>query len=313
MPEAMVQLDAVTKRFGTHVALHDLSLEIAPGECLALLGHNGAGKTTLMKLLLGLTVPSAGKVRVMSRNPTDSASRQNRNQIGFLPENVVFQGEMTGMEVLRFYARLKRVPQRVCHTLLTQVGLMSAAGRRVKTYSKGMRQRLGLAQAWLGRPRLLLLDEPTTGLDPALRRTFFALLSALKRDGTTIVLSSHLLQELEPRCDRMAILHTGRLLAVGSLPQLRQQTALPVHIDATALQPVGALVDALRPYHAVTQIDAHRLTVTCTMEEQSTVLSRLTGHGLSLNALEIRPPSLDDIYFFHQDGHPTAEEVSSCT
>ena len=170
-------LRSVGKRYGALTALAAVSLEGLPGECLALVGHNGAGKTTLMKLLLGLVRPSEGTVQTLGADPTSAAGDQARFQLGFLPETIAFDAAMTGREVLAFYARLKRLAPRTAEPLLERVGLAAAAGRRVGTYSKGMRQRLGLAQALLGRPRLLLLDEPTTGLDPELRRSFYELIS----------------------------------------------------------------------------------------------------------------------------------------
>jgi len=156
-----VILDGVVKKYGGQTAVAGIGLSLAAGDRLALLGHNGAGKTTLMKLILGLVPASAGGVTVLG----GPAGRPDaKAATGFLPENVAFHEVMTGWETLRFYGRLKRRPAGECRGLLERVGLSAAAKRRVGTYSKGMRQRLGLAQALLGQPRLLLLDEPTTGL-----------------------------------------------------------------------------------------------------------------------------------------------------
>lgn len=174
-----LELQSVSKRYGAHCAVDDVSLSLPEGVCLALLGHNGAGKTTLMKLMLGLTRPSAGTVGIFGLDPL-RAPLAFRRSIGFLPENVAFHDEMTGLEMLRFYARLKGEATRACDALMERVGLTHAGNRRIKTYSKGMRQRLGLAQAVLGNPRLLLLDEPTTGLDPVLRQEFFEIIQEMK-------------------------------------------------------------------------------------------------------------------------------------
>ncbi|MBX6323891.1 MAG: ABC transporter ATP-binding protein, partial [Rhodospirillaceae bacterium] len=167
---ATVALDRVDKRYGRQQAVRGVSLTLEGGRCFALVGHNGAGKTTLIKLMLGLARPSAGTVRVLGHDPLTRAGWHARAAVGYLPENVVFPPALSGLEMLRFYARLKRRPETECHALLEQVGLADAARQRIGTYSKGMRQRLGLAQALLGAPRLLLLDEPTTGLDPLLRQ-----------------------------------------------------------------------------------------------------------------------------------------------
>ena len=157
----------VTKRYGPLVAVEDVCLALRPGEVTALVGHNGAGKTTLIKLLLGLIRPSAGRVEVQGQDPAGRGGAQARRTLGFLPENVAFHGAMTAVELMAFYARLKGCSPAGNADLLARVGIAAAARRRVATYSKGMRQRLGIAQALIGEPRLLLFDEPTSGLDPA--------------------------------------------------------------------------------------------------------------------------------------------------
>jgi energy-coupling factor transporter ATP-binding protein EcfA2 len=160
--------------------------ELHPGEATALVGHNGAGKTTLIKLLLGLVRPSQGSVSVLGVDPAGRQGAEARRALGFLPENVAFHGAMTGTELMNFYARLKGQPVSRNRDLLARVGLAEAADRRVSTYSKGMRQRLGLAQTLIGDPRLLLLDEPTSGLDPASRAEVFDMIDRLRADGATI-------------------------------------------------------------------------------------------------------------------------------
>jgi Cu-processing system ATP-binding protein len=233
---AAVELDGVVKTYGRRAAVAGVSLSVAPGERLALLGHNGAGKSTLMKLMLGLIPPSAGRLTVLGERPGDVAS-PGRRAIGFLPEAVVFHDAMTGAELIGFYARLKARPVGEARELLARVGLAEAAGRRVATYSKGMRQRLGLAQALLGHPRLLLLDEPTSGLDPELRQGFYDIVRERAEAGAAVILSSHVLTELEERTDRIAILDHGRLVALGTLDQLRARARLKVTVRA--LMPGG--------------------------------------------------------------------------
>ena len=266
-------LQSVGKRYGALTALTAVSLEGLPGECLALVGHNGAGKTTLMKLLLGLVRPSEGTVLTLGADPTSAAGDQARFQLGFLPETIAFDAAMTGREVLAFYARLKRLAPSTAEPLLERVGLAAAAGRRVGTYSKGMRQRLGLAQALLGRPRLLLLDEPTTGLDPELRRSFYELIGELTRDGVTVLLSSHALSEMEARTDRVAILERGRLIACGSLADLRRQARLPVQVRITVpLCQTGRVAERLGHGLAPERLDERTLVVACPAERKMELL-----------------------------------------
>jgi Cu-processing system ATP-binding protein len=207
--------------------VRDVDLDVCSGEHMVLIGHNGAGKTTLMKLMLGLTHPTSGQVNVLGSDPARAAA-EHRRAIGYLPESVAFHSAMKGREVLAFYARLKGVSEAECHSILDQVGLDQAADRRVSTYSKGMRQRLGLAQAMLGNPRLLFLDEPTSGLDPSLRRQFYALIDTLSLSGTTSLTSSHSLNEVEARADRIAIMKNGVIVACGTLAELSLQTDLPL-------------------------------------------------------------------------------------
>ena len=193
-----------------------MTLDLAPGERLALLGHNGAGKTTLLKLALGLTRADGGTLRTLGCTPGGPGWTEAKRGIGFLPESVAFLGSMTGRETIRFYGRLKGVGRAACEEALAHVGLAGAAGKRVKAYSKGMRQRLGFAQAILGTPRLLILDEPTGGLDPESRHAFHATLGELAGRGTAIILSSHVLAEVEAGTDRVAIMRRGRLAACGT-------------------------------------------------------------------------------------------------
>ena len=175
-----VSVNGVEKSYGAVKALRNVSFDLGPGRLSALVGHNGAGKTTLIKLMLGLIHAERGAVRVLDEDPA-AGEFSARRQLGYLPENVAFNAALTGRETLAFYARLKQIKPASAWPLLDRVGLMHAADRRVGTYSKGMRQRLGLAQALLGRPRVLLLDEPTTGLDPALRQTFYEILERIAR------------------------------------------------------------------------------------------------------------------------------------
>lgn len=264
----------VRKCFGRHAAVDGVTLSVAAGERVALLGHNGAGKSTLMKLALGILRPDAGTVASIG------------GQVGFLPENVSFHPAMTGRETLAFYAALKRRPAAEVTDLLEGVGLTEAAGRFVATYSKGMRQRLGLAQALLGRPRLLLLDEPTTGLDPSLRRRFHDIVRDLAAGGAGVLLSSHLLTDLEARTDRVAIMEQGRLVALGTLDQLRRETALPVRIRVIAAEGRAAEVAGR----------LGGLDLAVPPAEKMAALGRVLALGPLVADVEVEPPGLDAIY-----------------
>src|SRR5437868_3187117 len=203
------------------VALHDLNLEVAPGEVYGLLGPNGSGKSTTLKIILGLISPTRGSVSIFGRDNSVVAARR---EIGFLPENAYFHKFLTGVETLRFHAKLSGLSKSKTmvriNELLAAVGLTDAGDARLSNYSKGMLQRIGLAQALIHDPRLLVLDEPTAGVDPAGSRDIQELIASLKNRGTTVLLSSHLLTQVQEVCDRVGILHRGRLMREGQLQSL---------------------------------------------------------------------------------------------
>ena len=227
MSEAAVALTGVTKVFPVPfqrrsiVAVCDLNLEVAPGQIYGLLGPNGSGKSTILKIILGLVPPTRGQARIFGR---DSDSVASRESVGFLPESPYFYKFLTGEETLRFYGKLcglrgTNLRNRVEETLAL-VGLTNARRRRLGGYSKGMLQRIGLAQALIQEPTLLVLDEPTAGVDPVGAREIRDLILPLKARGITVLLSSHLLGQVQEICDRVGILANGVLVREGPLREL---------------------------------------------------------------------------------------------
>ncbi|GBE42982.1 putative ABC transporter ATP-binding protein YxlF [bacterium BMS3Bbin10] len=292
-----VRLEDVSKRYGAHEVVRGVSLEAHPGECLALLGPNGAGKTTLFKLMLGLVQPGSGHVTLERSGPAASEGRPVREKIGFLPENVAFYDAMTGAEVLAFYARLKGASLPGCALLLERVGLGEAASKTVRTYSKGMRQRLGLAQALLGDPELLVLDEPTSGLDPALRRDFLEIIATLKAAGVTIIISTHALTEIEAHADRFAIIERGSIVASGTLPELRRRAGLPVRIRLSlAPGAVAALIRGIGGRKPPLRVCDGTLEFSCSEAEKMALIRKIARLDIPIDDLSIRTPRLDDIY-----------------
>ena len=304
---AVIEFHGVTRRDGDVVRLDALDLWVSEGEVLALLGHNGAGKTTTMKLILGLLSPSEGSISVLGGAPDGAHAETLRRRLGYLPENVSFYEQLSGREVLEFFARLKRVDRRQVAALLEQVGLGAAAKRRVKTYSKGMRQRLGLAQALLGEPRLLLLDEPTTGLDPAATRDFYETVRSLRERGCTVLLSSHVLPGVEPYIDRALILGGGRRLALGSLATLRAEAALPMTIRARG-RLEGA--DWQRPWNdtriQARPLNGHEVSLSVPADAKLAVLRHLSTHP-GVEDIELLPPTLEHLYTHFSAGLAPAQ------
>ncbi len=281
---------ALSKRYGDAEVLSDINLTVAAGERVALLGHNGAGKSTLIKLVLGLIRPTGGTINLAGHAPGSMAAR---SATAYLPEQVAFHKSLTGREQLTTFARLAGEHPRIVTPLLERVGLAEAADRRIGTWSKGMRQRLGLAQALLGRRRVALLDEPTSGLDPISRHDLYAVIQEMAAGGTAVLIASHALTELEARTDRIAIMRKGRLVADDTLSGLSQQASLPTRIRLTARD--GA-ADQVQAQLGGARVNGCAIELHCTTEQKMAQLARISGLGDAVRDIEMSPPSLEDIY-----------------
>ena len=292
---ATVEIKHVSKRYGKIEAVRDVSFDLGPGEITALVGHNGAGKTTLLKLMLGLAHPTVGTIRVLGDDPA-AGEFGARSKVGYLPENVSFNAALTGREILSFYARLKGQPVAKALGFLDRVGLGSASARRVATYSKGMRQRLGLAQALIGEPQVLLLDEPTTGLDPALRLSFYEIVQALRDRGATVVLSSHALAELGERADRVVIMSDGVMVAHGSIDELRRIARLPAKIRLTISDSPENVRNWLGTGEKWRQVNGHMVEIEAPPERKIELLRRATDVDAPVNDVDVMQPTLDELY-----------------
>lgn len=237
-----ITCDDLVFRRGDRTVLNRIGFELAPGRLLGLIGHNGAGKSTLIKLILGLLKPASGRLEVLGGAPGASPL-----DVGYLPENVSFYDAMTVEEHLRYFAGLKGVARPRIDELVEELGLGVVLRQRLGQCSKGQRQRLGLAQALLTRPRLLMLDEPTVGLDPAASSLMYRELSALRDAGCAVVVCTHELALVEPYLDQVLLLATGECRSSGTLEDLRAKAALPALI--TNVGSGDALADPeLAPY-----------------------------------------------------------------
>jgi Cu-processing system ATP-binding protein len=302
----VISLQAVSKKYGCETVLRAINFQVQAGECIVLVGHNGAGKTSLMKLMLGLTKPTTGSVEILGSNPAFSAAVAQRMVLGYLPESVAFYEAMTGREVLAFYARLKGSSESECKKLLEIVGLSDAAKRRVGTYSKGMRQRLGLAQAMLGNPQLLFLDEPTTGLDPILRQHFYELIDGLQKEGATSIISSHALNEVEARASRFIILKAGLIVASGTLEELYQQAALPVRLQISVTPgEATSVAERLGSEVNIGKVNNQSISLSCFKEEKMQLIRHISSLGDVVHDMQIMPPRLDEVYSHFMNGDPS--------
>lgn len=245
-----VSITGVHKSFPGHwgrgcvYAVKGVSLSIPEGGVYGLIGPNGSGKSTVMKMLVGLLAPDAGECRVFGLPSTATA---NRREIGFLPENPYFYKFLTGEETVRFYGRLCGLRGAALQTrtreLLELVGLTEAKDRRLRGYSKGMLQRIGLAQALVQNPRLLVLDEPTAGVDPIGSRTIRDIILNIKQQGVTVFLCSHLLEQVQEICDRVGVLYQGCLIAEGTMDELTRDNQ---HSEITLRNPSPELLEQIR-------------------------------------------------------------------
>lgn len=290
-----IEVYSLRKAFGSKVAVADLTLRVEQGEVFGFLGPNGAGKTTVVKMLIGLVTPSGGTGRLLGAPLGDWRARAG---IGFLPEHFRFHDWQTAREFLQLHADLYRMPpakvDRRIPDLLDLVGLAPHASQRLRSFSKGMLQRIGLAQALLNEPRLVFLDEPTSGLDPVGRRLVRDIIANLRSQGTTVFLNSHLLSEVEITCDRVAFIKHGQVLRVSPLQSL-MEGELSVEVRARNL-PAHAL-EGLSHWGGAARLDGDRLSLTVRSEADLPALSRyLVEQGADVYSLRPQQISLEDLF-----------------
>jgi ABC-2 type transport system ATP-binding protein len=314
-PDPVIRTRKLTKRYGTLTAVDRLDLEVYPGEIFGLLGQNGAGKTTTILMLLGLSEPTDGEASVMGLDPAWEP-REVKRRVGYLPDAVGFYGNMTGRQNLRYTARLNGLRKGEAETAITevldQVGLSDRADDRVDTYSRGMRQRLGIADALVKTPDLLILDEPTTSIDPIGVVEILELMRRLVHErGLSIMLSSHLLTQVQSVCDRIGIFAAGRLIGVGTVDELAAQfgdgtAVIEVGLDLPTPADVERAEATLRGIRSVDSVEAppsgsgtwtvHVRPAEVEGQVRQDILVAAVDQGLRLTALRPVVPSLDDIY-----------------
>ncbi len=289
-----IETIGLTKRYGDVTAVADLSLSIERGEVFGFLGPNGAGKTTTVKLILGLVRPSAGEVRVLGQS-MPSQSKQILQRVGATVEAPAFYPYLSGRENLVLLAKMSRIPERDVDQSLARVSLTEAAGRLFETYSMGMKQRLAIAAALLRKPDLILLDEPTTGLDPAGQREIRDLLPQLARDGCAVFISSHAMHEVEEICDRVGILRDGRLLRTAPVRDLVQSESV---VEIVVDEPTRGL-EILKEIDWVTEAEAleGRLIVRAASGRAADLNQALAMRGIFASEIRPRARSLEDVYF----------------
>jgi ABC-2 type transport system ATP-binding protein len=307
MSEPVITARGLTKRYGDTVVVDALDFDILRGETFGLLGPNGAGKTTTILMMLGLTEVSSGTVSVAGHDPVREPLAVKR-RVGYLPDAVGFYDNMTATENLAYTARLMGLGRDVREAriaeALARVRLSDVAGKRVATFSRGMRQRLGLAELIMKQAEIAILDEPTSGLDPQSTHEFLEMIAALKRDGVTVLITSHLLDQVQRLCDRVALFQNGRILLLGTVPELARQVlgaGFVVDVEAAAAPgkpgtDLAARLGAIPGVMTVRQTGAIQYRLTADHDVRPEAARAVVAADGALTRLAVDEPSLDAIY-----------------
>jgi ABC-2 type transport system ATP-binding protein len=298
--EIAIRAEGLTKRYGQLLAVDHIDLAVASGEIVGILGPNGSGKTTTILMLLGLTEPSAGAAQVAGFNPLRQPLEVKR-RVGYLPDTVGFYDGLSARDNLAYTGRLaglsrREIDQRF-ETAMVRVGLPDVGRERVATFSRGMRQRLGLAEILMKEPEIAILDEPTATLDPHSTREFLDMIRGLQSDGTTVLLSSHHLDQVQSVCDRVALFNHGRIALSGSVAELAQQVLGGGHVIDVEVQGQG-VIDRLRRLSDVVRVQTlgtELYRVDCARDLRAEIARELAP-SFRLLGLRFAEPSLNEVY-----------------
>lgn len=314
MKEPVIAISKLTKRYGSLTAVDNLDLSVYKGEVFGLLGPNGAGKSTTILMLLGLTEPFAGSMKVCGIDPTTHPI-EVKKKVGYLPDDVGFYDNRTGLDNLLYTASLNRIPKkealRKAHQLLEQVGLAGDTKKRTGAYSRGMRQRLGLADVLIKDPEIIILDEPTLGIDPTGVREFLDLIVRLSREqGITVLLSSHHLHQVQQVCDRVGLFVGGRLIAEGDIAALsaklfgEEPFLIQADIDCPGTEDISSLQTALTQLDGVGSLTlaSGSLHIGCSHDVTAAIARTVVQSGYGLTRLQKKIHGLDDIYHRYFEG-----------
>jgi ABC-2 type transport system ATP-binding protein len=302
--EVVIRAAQLTKRYGANLAVDHIDLEVEAGEIVGILGPNGSGKTTTILMLLGLTEPTSGRAEVAGFDPLRDPLEVKR-RVGYMPDQVGFYDGLSARDNLAYTGRLAGLPRRDIDArfadAMERVGLATVGRDRVRTFSQGMRQRLGLAEVLMKRPSVAILDEPTTALDPHSTQEFLDMIRGLKADGTAVLLSSHHLDQVQSVCDRVALFNRGRIALSGTVTELAGRVLGGGHvIDVEARSPegAGAIADRLAAVPGVVRLQAlggERYRVDCQRDLRAEIARRLAPE-VELIGIHFAAPSLTEVY-----------------
>ncbi len=312
MARTVIEARNLSKHYNGIVAVDRLNLDIREGEVYGILGPNGSGKTTTILMLLGLTEPTSGSVRVLGWDPTRYPLRVKAN-VGYIPDQVGFYGDLTAWENLMYTAKLNGIPRQEARKRIAQalerVGLSDVAHRPVRTFSRGMRQRLGVADVLIKDPKIIIMDEPTQGLDPESARQFLDFILELKKEGRTVLLASHLLHQVQAVCDRVGLYYRGKKALEGTVEELaRRVLGFAYRILVQVRKDARRLIEPLQRLQGVQRVeikDDQTLIVHCERDMRPEVAQAVIQQGAQLLRLDMEMPSLDDVYtrYFQEVRH----------
>jgi len=299
--EAVIIVEDLVKRYGDIEAVKKVSFKVFKGEIYGLLGPNGAGKTTIFKIIAGISNPTSGRVLIFGSDPRDY---RVRSKIGYCPQENITYSDLTGYENLMFYLRLYNIggdeARRRAEHLLKMVGLWDYRNMRVRKYSGGMKSRLNIAITLAGDPDILILDEPTVGLDPNIRREIWDMINSLKEAGKTILLATHYMEEAEALCDRVGIIDNGKIIDEGAPDELKKRVGLKSILYISAVKNVGeiynVLADLIGSDKVFKEDNVIRLYLDEPYKESPKILEELFNRGYSIESFKISPPTLEDVF-----------------
>ncbi|MFQ5910854.1 MAG: ATP-binding cassette domain-containing protein [Thermoplasmata archaeon] len=293
----VIETRNLSKRFKDVQAVDSLYMRVREGEIYGFLGPNGAGKTTTIKMIMGLVHPTRGNVLINGKR-VDDGSVEHRRDIGYLPEQVAFYGNLTPVQTLRFLCELKGADKTVVRPLLDEVGLTHAIDRKVGTYSKGMVQLLGIAQAMIGKPSVYILDEPIGGLDARWVKVTREKIRRMNQEGATVLFSSHILSEVQALCDRVAIIDKGRLVAEDTVANLSSRLHIMPRLEIIIPGLGGKVPDPVLDIAGVETAEAEgdKLIVVCETEARLQVITALKEVGMDIRDFKTIEPALEDAF-----------------
>jgi ABC-type multidrug transport system ATPase subunit len=292
----MIEVMGLRKEYDGVVAVDEISFKVEKGEIFALLGPNGAGKTTTIKAILGL-INYEGEISIDGMNVV-ARGKEIKKKIGYLPESVAFYDNLTALQTLQFFAELKGIKDADLMKLLKEVGLEKDANRKVGGFSKGMLQRLGLAQCLLGKPELLILDEPTTGLDAVGAYEVRKKIKELNERGVTILLSSHILSEVQELSHRVAIMNKGKIIAIDTVENLSKKLEIQPKLRVELQRPSSRIVNLVKEIKSVkdVKIDGNILEISCPPSAKLAIINAIEEAGVKIIDFKTVEPTLEEIF-----------------